>query len=38
MTISIYQERTNGMYQTSDRIRFGNVDNTSHVGIYKIKK
>ena len=38
MTISIYQERTNGMYQTSDRIRFGNVDNTSHIGIYKIKK
>ena len=38
MTISIYQERTNGMYQTSDRIRFGNIDNTSHVGIYKIKK
>lgn len=38
MTISIYQERTNGMYQTSDRIGFGNVDNTSHVGIYKIKK
>ena len=38
MTISIYQERTNGMYQTSDRIIFGNVDNTSHVGIYKIKK
>lgn len=38
MTISIYKERTDGMYQTSDRIRFGNVDNTSHVGIYKIKK
>lgn len=38
MTISIYQERTNGMYQTSDRIRFSDVNNTSHVGIYKIKK
>ena len=38
MTISIYQERTNGMYQTSDRIIFGNVDNTSHVGVYRIRK
>ena len=38
MTISIYQERTNGMYQTSDRIRFDNIDNTSHVGVYRIRK
>ena len=38
MTISIYQERTNGMYQTSDRIRFGNINNTSHVGVYRIRR
>lgn len=38
MTITIYSEKTNGIYQTSDRIRFGNIDNTSHVGVYKIRK
>lgn len=38
MTISIYQERTNSMHQTSDRIRFDNIDNTSHVGVYRIRK
>ena len=38
MTISIYQERTNGLYQTSDRIRFGNIDNTSHVGVYRVRR
>ena len=38
MTITIYQEKTNGIYQTSDRIRFGNIDNTSHMGVYKIRK
>lgn len=38
MTITIYQEKTNGIYQTSDRIRFSNIDNTSHVGVYKIRK
>ena len=38
MTISLYYERTNGMYQTSDRIRFENIDNTSHVGVYRRRR